>query len=499
MLRSLLDAAAGVDPDRIVLTLNGRPITMNDVQRRADALARKLVDHGADACVLLAVNGPVLPLTLMACATAGIPVAPLNYRLPDNDIAALLRQFTKPLTVVDSDQLGRIPADLTTDEWVRLSESPAEPLDLFPDPESTAVVLFTSGTTSAPKPVPLTQSNLGTYALNTIDLCSADAEECSLVSVPPYHVAGVGSAISNLLTGRRAAYLPRFTPRGWLDVVTEQAVTSAMVVPTMLARIVEELGGNVFTGNLKQLSYGGAPTAPSVLHKALELFPGTGFTNAYGLTETSSTLALLTPDDHRAAISSNDADIQARIGSVGRPVPGVEAQIRHDDGKVLDSGEIGVLWVRGQQISGRYLGRASALDEHGWFCTRDGAHMDADGYLFIVGRVDDTIIRGGENVAPAEIEKVLSDHPTVRDVGVVGLPDAEWGQRIAAGVVPVGDDFDIDTFLTWARPLLRSSRTPDVVIVLDELPYGPTGKLLRRQLENRFLEPTPASSDRSSQ
>src|SRR5690606_3033880 len=216
---------------------------------------------------------------------------------------------------------------------------------------------------------------------------------------------------------------------------------------------------------------------------ALQLFPDTGFVNAYGLTETSSTIALLGPDDHRKAMESDDPAIRGRLRSAGRMVPGVEAQIRAADGTFLPTGATGVVWVSGPQVSGEYQGEDSPIDEEGWLHARDLARFDAEGYLFIEGRADDTIIRGGENIAPAEIEDVLLRHPAVRDAGVVGVPDEEWGGRIAAFVVlHEGAEVEPDELRSWARARLRGSKTPDVVTFLDALPYTPTGKLLRRQL-----------------
>jgi len=219
-----------------------------------------------------------------------------------------------------------------------------------------------------------------------------------------------------------------------------------------------------------------------VVERALRIFPGTGFTGAYGLTETASSVAVLSPEDHRAALASGDPAVRDRLGSVGRALPGVEFQIRGDDGQRVPSGQHGLVFVRGEQISGEY-GAGRALDADGWFATRDLGRLDADGYLFIEGRADDTIIRGGENIAPAEIEDVLIRHPALRDAAVVGVPDEEWGERIVAAVVPYeGATADADEIRAFVRARLRGSRTPDDVVIRDSLPYSPTGKLLRREI-----------------
>jgi acyl-CoA synthetase (AMP-forming)/AMP-acid ligase II len=247
----------------------------------------------------------------------------------------------------------------------------------------------------------------------------------------------------------------------------------------MLARIVEELRGSpARLPTLRALSYGGARMPATVLEQALRAFPDTGFTNAYGLTETSSTIAVLSPEDHRVAAASDDPAVRARLGSAGRAVPGVELQVRE-----------GILHVRGAQVSGEYLGQGSALDSGGWFPTRDLARIDSGGYLFIEGRADDTIIRGGENIAPAEIEDMLLRHPAVRDAGVAGVPDTEWGERIGAMVVlRPGHDVGGDEIRAWARQRLRGSKTPDVIAIRDALPYNSAGKLARRDLARELAE-----------
>jgi acyl-CoA synthetase (AMP-forming)/AMP-acid ligase II len=275
-------------------------------------------------------------------------------------------------------------------------------------------------------------------------------------------------------------YLPAFDPETWLGTVRREGVTHAMLVPTMLARIVERLdGGEASTPSLRSLAYGGSRMPRPVLEKALKAFPATGFVNAYGLTETASSICVLGPDDHREAASATDPAVHDRLGSVGRPLPGIEIEIRADDGKPCPAGTPGLVFVRGEQISGEYGGRATSLTD-GWFPTRDLGRLDAGGYLFIEGRADDTIIRGGENIAPAEIEDVLQEHPAVAEAAVVGVPDPEWGQRLVA--VVVGTGASEAELRSWVRDRLRSSKTPDSVVFRPELPKTETGKLIRREL-----------------
>ncbi len=257
----------------------------------------------------------------------------------------------------------------------------------------------------------------------------------------------------------------------------------------MLARIVGSLDGQIAdTPSLRTLSYGGAKVSERVLREAIEAFPTTGFVNAYGLTETASTIAVLGPDDHRAAISSSDPAIQARLSSAGKVLPSIEVEVRDELDRPLAAGETGMLFLRGEQISGEYA-TGSLLDDAGWFCTRDHGWVDADGYLFIEGRADDTIIRGGENIAPAEIEEVLLAQPAVEEACVVGIPDDEWGQRIEAAVVlRDGASASADELRDAVRAALRGSKTPDRIVFRDSLPHTDTGKMLRRVVLQEMLE-----------
>jgi acyl-CoA synthetase (AMP-forming)/AMP-acid ligase II len=220
-----------------------------------------------------------------------------------------------------------------------------------------------------------------------------------------------------------------------------------------------------------------------VLERALRLLPTTGFVNAYGLTETSSTVTILGPDDHRAAFKSTDPATRARLASAGRPVPGIEVRVIDDTGAPCDEGVAGEIAVRGDQVSGEYVGRGSTRDDDGWLRTGDRGWIDADGYVFVEGRGDDTIIRGGENIAPAEIEDALLEHPAVSSAAAVGVPDEEWGERVGAMVsLRPGSSVDPDALRDWVRERLGSLKTPDMIAVRDELPHTATGKILRRQI-----------------
>jgi acyl-CoA synthetase (AMP-forming)/AMP-acid ligase II len=492
----LLEMAVTGDPDRIAVGTRGEGMSYARLLRISAGAATIVRASGARELVFAGLNRTTFPVTLFAAAYAGVPLVPVNYRLSAAALSDLTARLENPLVVADPEFTGIFAGGkvISSPDFLEQATAAEPAEDAAASEDDPAVLLFTSGTTAAPKAAVLRHRHLTSYILQTVEFASAAATDAALISVPPYHVAGVGSVLSNVYAGRRMVHMGGFDPAEWLRLVREEGVTSAMLVPTMLARTVEHLEGRpADVPTLRSLAYGGARMPAGVLEVALRLFPDTGFVNAYGLTETSSTIALLGPEDHRAALSSGDPDVRARLRSAGRMVPGVEAQIRGADGSVRPPGATGELWVRGPQVSGEYKGTDSPLDEDGWFHTRDLARFDDEGYLFIEGRTDDTIIRGGENIAPAEIEDVLLAHPAVRDVGVAGLPDEEWGERIAAFVV-LHDraEADEEELRSWVRARLRGSKTPDVVTFKEALPYTPTGKLLRRELL-QALDGAPAS------
>ena len=485
----LLEMAASADPDRTAVVDGDIRLTTDELSTLADGGAQVIASSGARHVAYIGTGGAMLPLLLFASARAATPVTPLNYRLSADGLRALLDRLPDPLVIVDDEYRNAVGDGYRTlgsaEFRAAAGTTEAGPdVPAFADPDAVAVVLFTSGTTSTPKAVELTHNNLTSYITGTVEFASAEPGDAALICVPPYHIAGVGAALSNLYAARKMVYLRHFDAEEWVRLVTEEAVTSATVVPTMLDRIISVLEARaVALPTLRTLAYGGSKVPLPLVRKALALLPSVGFVNAYGLTETSSTIAVLTPEDHRAALAPGDAAALRRLGSVGRPVPGIEVEVRADDGTVLGPGEAGELYVRGEQVSGRYTGIGSVLDDNGWFPTKDVAHLDGEGYLFIGGRSDDTIIRGGENIAPAEIEDVLVEHPHVRDCAVVGADDPEWGQIIVAVVVAQqGTEPDGEDLRAHVRAQLRGSRTPDRVVFRNELPTNATGKVLRREL-----------------
>ena len=491
----LLEMAASGCPERIAFVDPEMDVSISyqELFDAAGNMAAILRGSDAGRLAMLDISNIGIPIGLFASGWAGIPYVPLNYRLTDPEIDSLIDRITPAYLVTEPERVAGfrdregVQVSSRTDfvGQARVSGEAPDPWSM--DPEDTAVLLFTSGTTGAPKAAVLRQKHLVSYILGSVEFMGADEEEAALVCVPPYHIAGIAAVLSSVYSGRRVVQLANFTAEKWVQIAHDEKITTAFVVPTMLSRIVEELDGakNADMPHLQSLSYGGGKMPLSVIQRAMELFPGTDFTNAYGLTETSSTITVLGPDEHRLAAASDEESIRRRLVSVGVPLPGIELEIRDEEGSVQPVGERGEIYVRGEQVSGEYEGRGSVVDNDGWFPTRDAGFVDAEGFLFIDGRADDVIVRGGENMSPGEIEDVLLEHPAVSDVAVVGMPSEEWGEAVVAAVV-IADEVMAEELQEWVKEHMRSSRVPQRIEFWDELPYNETGKLLRRVVKERL-------------
>ena len=492
-LALLLEMTAGGAPDRVAIGSKDGGITYAELLERAQQGAAWLESTSAEKLVMLDVNSPALPIALFAASIAGKPFVPVNYRLADDRLRQILARTTPAVSVTAEDALNRVAGIeglevITRADFLSHTEAGGIPSGVFVAPDEVAVVLFTSGTSGEPKAALLRHEHVVAYIVGSVEFLGCGDDEAALVSVPPYHIAGISAILSSTYGGRRIVYMPQFEPVEWVATARAEHITHAMVVPTMLDRILDqvEAEGEPIE-SLRHLSYGGGRMPIPVIERAMRLLPNIGFVNAYGLTETSSTVAILTPEDHREAIASDDPKVWARLGSVGKPLPGIEVEIRDDDCHALPAGSKGEIWVRGEQVSGEYEGIGHTLTAEGWFPTKDGGYLDEDGYLYVEGRLDDVIVRGGENLSPGEIEDVILGHPSVLDVGVVGVPDEEWGETVAAFVVlQEGHELSGDEVAEHVVAQLRSSRRPTVVEFLDELPYNETGKLLRRVLREEY-------------
>ncbi len=490
-LSMLLEMAAEGCPERIALGTLADGLTYEQLMTRARSLGADLATRDIGHVAMVDTNSEAVPLLVYAASFARRPFVPLNYRLADAQLRAAVERIAPAVVVAPPEQAARFAgvAGITVLSPDALGTEPKSvaPDIVDDDEESIAILLFTSGTSGEPKGAVLRPSHLVSYVLSTVEFLGAEEGEAILVSVPPYHIAGISTVLTSVYAGRRMVQLPAFSPEAWVELARSEAVTHAMVVPTMLGRILDvvEADGQGLP-SLRHLSYGGGRMPGTVVERALRLLPEVDLVNAYGLTETSSTIAVLGPEEHREAAASDDPLVRRRLGSVGRPLPSIEIEIRDGDGLVVGPDEQGEIFVRGEQVSGEYLSHR-AIDDEGWFPTRDRGVLDADGFLYVDGRADDVIVRGAENLSPGEIEDVLVRHPAVADVAVVGVPDTEWGERVVAAVVlHPGAAATEGELQDWVRARLRSSKTPSQVYFTAELPHNETGKLLRRVLREEL-------------
>jgi acyl-CoA synthetase (AMP-forming)/AMP-acid ligase II len=272
--------------------------------------------------------------------------------------------------------------------------------------------------------------------------------------------------------------------------VPRYGITHAFLVPTMLARLLDDPAlADTDLSSLEAVTYGAAPMPPPVIRRAIDLFPRTvSFAGAYGQTETTSTVAVLDPDDHRVWDgSAEEQEIKLRrLRSVGRVLDDVQVKVMGPEGDELAPEVPGEVWLSTFRKMEGYWGAKEktrvTVDDEGWIHTGDMGYLDADGYLFLVGRAGDMIIRGGENIAPDEVEAVLYEHPDVLEAAVVGVPDEEWGERVVASVVLREGGIDVAGLMEHCRKHLASFKRPERIVVMDELPRTSTGKLLRRDL-----------------
>jgi acyl-CoA synthetase (AMP-forming)/AMP-acid ligase II len=496
----LLEMAAEGAPDRVLVGSKRGGMTASQLlsssRRAADLFASRSVRHVG----MVDLNSDAVPVALFGAAVAGIPFAPVNYRLQDDQLRSIVARLTPGIVIAGPSMVDRIGSvegvqGITTDEFLeetRTKGSGYEPP--FVDPEEIAILLFTSGTTGEPKAAVLRHRHLASYIIGSVEYLSADEGDAQLISVPSYHIAGVSAVLSNVYSGRRVVYLPAFEPEEWVETVSTEGITQAMVVPTMLGRILSILEDRAASlPSLRHLSYGGGRMPLELIERAMTDLPNVSYVNAYGLTETSSTIAVLTPEDHRTAMASSDPDVHRRLVSVGRPLPSVELEIRGPDGDVLPAGGRGEIYVRGEQVAGEYLGR-SVLTAEGWFPTNDAGYLDEEGFLYLDGRLDDVIVRGAENLSPGEIEDTLIEHPSVAEAAVVGIPDQEWGEAVAAAVVLKDEAQATEEELQeFVRERLRSTKTPQLIQFRSDMPYNETGKLLRRVLRDELSRLAPAN------
>jgi acyl-CoA synthetase (AMP-forming)/AMP-acid ligase II len=476
-----------------------------DIQRLANALRGLGVARG-DCVAVLQTNSHHYVQAYYAAAAVGAVFVPLNYRAKLPELEHMVNTArVKVLLIGDRyvDALVPLRPRLTSvgtcvalesrhDGMLLLDDllQQAAPEFEVPDTddEDITILMYTSGTTALPKAVMLTYNDFTAYVCSNVDLADGTPRGAALLCVPLYHIAGATNIMTSMFTGRRLVLLRQFDAKTWLETVERERITHAFLVPTMVKQLVDhpEFAQHDLS-SLRNLSYGGAAMPFPVIRRAIEMFPTTvGFVNAFGQTETTSTLTILGPEDHRLEGSPAETERRLkRLKSIGRPLPDVELKVVDDDGRELPRGEVGELWVSTPRVMKGYgtsQGTTSPLHD-GWLPTRDMGWIDEDGYIFLAGRKDDMIIRGGENIAPAEVEAVLFSHPGIDEAAVIGVPDVEWGQRVAAFVVPrAGTTLSAEDVIDFCRQRLATFKKPEIVRFVDSLPKNVMGKILRKDL-----------------
>jgi acyl-CoA synthetase (AMP-forming)/AMP-acid ligase II len=279
--------------------------------------------------------------------------------------------------------------------------------------------------------------------------------------------------------------------------VETEKTSRAMLVPTMLKRVIDHPEFDKHDlSSLRVITYGAAPMPFEVIKKAIEVMPNVRFINAFGQTETASTITMLGPEDH--VISGSPAEKEKKLkrlaSSIGRPMPDIEVRIIDEEGKELPQGEVGEIVARGPRVMAGYWKddekTAKAFTKDGWLHTKDTGYMDDEGYIYLAGRADDMIIRGGENISPEEVENALYSYPKVEEAAVIGVPDPEWGQEVMAVVVlKKGETATPEEIMESSRKKLSSFKKPTHVVFVDELPRNPMGKVLKRLLREKYGQP----------
>jgi acyl-CoA synthetase (AMP-forming)/AMP-acid ligase II len=469
---TIIDAAATGDPDRVALIIGKRAIGYGQLAAAVERCAAGLAANGVVAGARVAVvdGGSLLSIaSVLGAARIGAAAALMNPALTPPELRDLLRNAgCAAVGVAGEAYAGRLraagatktvtPADVLSDRQL----SPVSPVEEAADRD--ALVLFTSGTTGLPKAVGITGGQLSARIRGIAAPFRADAAPTvGMMCVPFFHVGGSLGMLSSLYSGNTTVVQDRFDATEWLRLVQEHQVRTAFLVPTMLQRILDhrDFAGTDLT-SLIAIAYGAAAAPVALVRRAMTALPHVAFANVFGQTETLGAYTTLLPEDHR------DPN---HVGSVGRPLPGVEVRVVDPDtGTDVEAGVVGELWVNTiQNVS------------EGWLHTGDLARRDADGYIYPSGRLSDTINRGGEKFGPIEVEEALRGHPAVSDVAVAGITDQEMGQRVGAAVVarlPV----TLEELRSHCRDRIAYFKLPERLMIVDRIPYSETGKVNRRQL-----------------
>jgi acyl-CoA synthetase (AMP-forming)/AMP-acid ligase II len=512
-----LQITAMVVPDRTALVSGEKRVTFMEMADRVNRLANWLQSVGAgpdNPVGAMSTNGIEYVETYYAAAKIGATFVPLNYRAKHEELTYMINTSDVHVLFVGErylDLVAKLRPDLTGVTHFACYDRPADGMGHLGEILATAsadepfvevdeskptVLIYTSGTTSQPKGVALSYLNLSVYVTNTMSPADPGEDaEVTLLSVPIFHVAGVTPIMSSVWGGRTLVILPQFDPELWLKAVQTEHVTHSFVVPTMLKRIMDHPDFQTYDlSSLKLITYGAAPMPYEVVSKAVDAF-SCGLMNAYGQTESTSTMTFLGPDDHQIPKEPGPEREKKlhRLRSVGRGMDDVVIAIMDEKNEILEPGAEGEICVMGPRIMSEYHKQAEATAaaiHDGWLHTGDVGYLDEDGYLFITGRKKDLIIRGGENISSGEIEATLDEHPQIEESAVIGVPDVEWGEVIKAIVVPEkGQKPDPAEVAAYVKARLASYKAPAYWAFVDELPRNPMGKVLKTELRKLYGKP----------
>ncbi len=485
-----LSAAAADDPDRPAVQLDDRVLTYADLHAAAASAAGLLRARGVgpgDRVGMQLPNVPYFPIVYFGALALGAVVVPMNPLLKDREVAYHLSDSGARLMVGwrEFEDAGRGGSEDAGAEFIAVAPGEFEQLlgEVQPDREiadraddDPAVIIYTSGTTGTPKGATLMHTNVSVGALVARDLVDAGPDSVTLGTLPLFHVFGMTSIMNVTVVAHGLLTLvPRFDPGKVLEVIERDRVTTFGGVPTMYSALLHHPDRERHdVSSLNLCVSGGAALPVEVLRGFDEAF-GAKVLEGYGLSETTGMASFNMPDRER------------KPGSIGVPVGGTEIRLLDDDDNVVPPGEPGELSMRGPFVMKGYWDRKDATREvmrGGWFHTGDIATVDEDGYYFIVDRKKDLIIRGGYNVYPREVEEVLYGHPAVREAAVIGVPHESLGEEVGAAIsLKQGERASPEELRDYIKQKVAAYKYPRLIWLVDELPKGATGKVLKREIK----------------
>ncbi|GAA3379256.1 acyl-CoA synthetase [Streptomyces sannanensis] len=488
----VLRRSAQRTPDRTAVRYADRSWTYAELDTAVSTAAAVLTEeHGlreGDRVAAYGHNSDVYLIAFLACARAGLVHVPVNHNLTGDDLAYILRQSDSSLVLADPDLAGRVPGDLTVrplrDDTGSLLQALATPQPFDPDRDVWNLVqlLYTSGTTALPKGAMMTHRALVHEYASAIEALDLQETDRPVHSLPLYHSAQMHVfLLPYLAVGAENIIIDAPEPGQIFDLVEAGRADSLFAPPTVwigLANHPEFVTRDL--SFLRKAYYGASIMPVPVLERLRERLPGLGFYNCFGQSEIGPLATVLRPEEH-----------EGRMDSCGRPVRHVEARVVDEDGKDVPDGTPGEVLYRSPQLCKGYWDKPEETREafrEGWFRSGDLVVRDAEGYLTVVDRVKDVINSGGVLVASRQVEDALYTHPGVAETAVIGLPDERWIEAVTAVVVPRGEVTE-DELLAHAREKLAHFKAPKRVLFVDELPRNASGKILKRELRDRF---TPA-------